>query len=383
LFIKNNQACAFDQISRIYDDNNCKSPTSLIELTKTEQQRLSKNSIHLTGLSFVKHPSHAHKLARYETIVAGSNVSFCSLKKCNPIYLGRTKKNILVITALKEEILSISPNTIIINSTTTKKSTLSGIVLLLHATQERKTTCQSSFWPQSIVTTINNCKTNILSVKNSHFGSKGHYYSFGNKAMYGMKGTDGKSSVGTYANKKARQLKHQQMINMEAGCIEKAIAKDLGKAVESLSKQIQNLQFAFAPILNIGFEMQKERGQNHLQNVPTTQSGLWQSQLCINAETSVIHTEKDCCYTLISVPNQEFDCNKTAFKFCFNEDNSISLNLVKNVSFIFSGVFLSHKQVRNNLKEKEGVSFFNLASYGNGRLYNHLCKSFERNNNNE
>ena len=36
-------------------------------------------------------------------------------------------------------------------------------------------------------------------------------------------------------------------------------------------------------------------------------SGLWQSEICINAMTRDFHTEKDITYTLISVPDQCHD----------------------------------------------------------------------------
>ena len=55
----------------------------------------------------------------------------------------------------------------------------------------------------------------------------------------------------------------------------------------------------------------------------TSENGLWQSELCVNALTRDFHTEKDISYTLISVPTQDYndkDKDKAMpkdFYFCF------------------------------------------------------------------
>ena len=52
------------------------------------------------------------------------------------------------------------------------------------------------------------------------------------------------------------------------------------------------------------------------------------------------------------------------------------------LEFLFSGKYLRYRQYCNvdSLVDKE--LFFNLASYGNKRLYDHICKSFMRNTSN-
>ena len=35
-----------------------------------------------------------------------------------------------------------------------------------------------------------------------------------------------------------------------------------------------------------------------------SEAGLWQSSVCVNCQTSILHTENDCTYTVITTPNQ-------------------------------------------------------------------------------
>ena len=55
----------------------------------------------------------------------------------------------------------------------------------------------------------------------------------------------------------------------------------------------------------------------------------------------------------------------------------------KKVTFIFNGTMLTHRQYSEDGYEdlevrKKINNFYNVACYGNQRLYNHLQKSFRR-----
>ena len=62
-----------------------------------------------------------------------------------------------------------------------------------------------------------------------------------------------------------------------------------------------------------------------------------------------------------------------------NEENTIATEMKPNLSFIFSGTFLMHRQNGNNNKKQKESEFVNLSSYGNRKLFNHTRKSFYRN----
>ena len=83
-------------------------------------------------------------------------------------------------------------------------------------------------------------------------------------------------------------------------------------------------------------------------------------------------------------PRQENVDNDYEFIFQLNEIKSIGITMHNNTNFIFSGLFLTHKQVcnrKNKSNDTEKKAFFNLASYGNARLFNHFKQSLIRNNN--
>ena len=52
------------------------------------------------------------------------------------------------------------------------------------------------------------------------------------------------------------------------------------------------------PVLNTAYKIQDEIGSVNLKEVESTAGGMWQSSICINAKTTVFHTESDCTYTL-------------------------------------------------------------------------------------
>ena len=69
-----------------------------------------------------------------------------------------------------------------------------------------------------------------------------------------------------------------------------------------------------------------------------------------------------------------------AFLFKVKDKNNISLRLAEGVSFVFSGKLLTHRQSCNFPVNMKGETFINFSSYGTNRLFSHIKKSFERNN---
>ena len=60
--------------------------------------------------------------------------------------------------------------------------------------------------------------------------------------------------------------------------------------------------------------MQKDYDQVSLKDVESSESGMWQSSMCVNVRTRLLHTEEDYTYTLCKVPSQiTNDCKKTNY----------------------------------------------------------------------
>ena len=102
--------------------------------------------------------------------------------------------------------------------------------------------------------------------------------------------------------------------------------------------------------------------------------------MCVNAETEEYHTEMDCTYTLIHVPNQKRDTGWCKYHFLFDLSTAvnISFHMVPGMSIMFSGQFATHRQSCDTINRKESDVFINFASYGNARLYRHIRNSFKR-----
>ena len=82
-----------------------------------------------------------------------------------------------------------------------------------------------------------------------------------------------------------------------------------------------------------------------------SENGIWQSCICVNAETEVFHTEQDCTYTVIWIPKQSKEIAKEVskdhncrFLFKVRDKCLIGIPLEADVTFLFSGSLLTHRQ---------------------------------------
>ena len=97
----------------------------------------------------------------------------------------------------------------------------------------------------------------------------------------------------------------------ETSCyIEDICFDEIQKGMKILGKYIRNITQLISPILDISYNMQKKYGNINFKDVQTSSIGMWQSQICVNATTLIVHTEDDCIYTFIHVPNQQFKLSK-------------------------------------------------------------------------
>ena len=197
------------------------------------------------------------------------------------------------------------------------------------------------------------------------------------------------SSVNMYATRKFKdKLKMKETIE-SANDINNKCATAITEGISCLKKIIPNISNLISPIIQVAYNMQNKIGSVNLKKITTSENGIWQSEICVNAKTNQFHTEKDVTYTFITVPQQILKSktgnlrNNTFFLFQMNEATNVSLKMIPNLSFIFSGAMLSHRQHcdknREASEEKEIELFFNIACYGNQKLFHYLQKSFQQN----
>lgn len=304
------------------------------------------------------------------------------------------KRRMVIITMDKSECDKSFQNICIVNTRfdlKRKKNKIklfkpSGIVVLMIAMEKKNTTKNDKDnklqWGRLIIEMCQRCKNNvIMSNMVNHHGSVGSIYSFGNQGVFKK---EKNSTVGPYAIMKRYDDDRQIEIENIASQIETAASGEMFAAVHNLSCVIPNLGQLLFPVLDIGHDLQKSWGDVNLKKVSKGPDSMWNMSVCVNASTADFHTEKDVSYTLIAVPKQDHSMakkmgNTYQFLFKLNENNCISFDLHPNISFCFSGTFLTHRQKGNDSKESDDNKFVNLSSYGNYRLFTHIRKSFLRN----
>ena len=386
-----NSSLLHEDIEKYYLENKAY-PHCLVQLSKKEHDDLRNNSIHVEGI-FMENGQVQYSEVTY----IGSNIK---LKKrtlniddkdinCHIINVTRLKKRVFCITTNVSNILKLQKDTIIIPSTSRYDNDMhevstakeDGIVLLFYAMVPDTYMKYSMDMDYNFAENIKKVKDNIIKSANNHYQSQGLYYSFGNKGAFKIVNN---SSVDQYAIKARAKKTHSNELNEWCSNAESVIALHLNESVNSMKRYIRNIPHLICPLLNVAYEMQKDHGCVNLKSVKTTESGMWMSSVCINARTSLFHSEEDCTYTLIKIPYQDKDMNKgnaheRMFLVRINNETMLSIPLSYNLSFLFSGNFITHRQHQSMKCYEDRSLFYNISSYGNKRLYSHLKKSFQRN----
>ena len=360
-------------------EEGCPTPHVLVELSERELKRLTKNCIHLNGLTSCK--SNGDLV--YNSVVYGDNIkkkkSHITVEGVKvPSYeisVENMKRRRFLITVSKDDAIQLFPQ--LVTSTSRYNGDPSGVVVLMTCIDRQIPKTQKT-WNHDDYKRVKKCKPNILQ-SSKHHQSSGYYSSFGNKGSYE---TVNESTVGQYTTKKHSCLSKQVIINQEATIYEKFCSNEISRSVKDLSFILPNIRSIISPVLETTFDLQIKEGKElNLKEMSSITDGCWQTSICIDAETKEFHTEHDCTYTLISIPLQKtqkciHQTIKYNFLFNLTSKQSINIALKPGISFIFSGLFLSHRQNKSKGHNTEEETFFNMASYGNKRLFNHLRKTY-------
>ena len=376
-----------NELGALFDGSTRKN-TTLIELSKQHYNKLKQYCIHVSDVRV----SEDGRFIYYNSVQYGKNISLRQLdrktkgqKKNRYINLLKSKGGYMFITGNKAECLSIAPNTHCFTPTPTENltSSLSGIVILQMAVVDQNNTYRSNFsyWDNNVYKVAKKSKPNTLK-SFDHHGSRGFNFSFGNKPLYGM--CDG-SSVGVYQNKKSTSKvpKRQCDIDMNANWIQMLCSSTIKRGIFLLSNIIPEINKLLCPIVNAAYRMQSECGNDMLTPIDNEDDGFWNAFLFVDGRTENFHTEHDCAYTLITVPKQymKTDLNlsdRPHFIFKIDEDRDLYLPLTPHLSFIYNATFLTHRQSYTPLLDDDQPRFYNISSYSNEKLFNHLRVSFNR-----
>ena len=368
-----------------FESNNA-SPHCIIELSTRLYKRMKGNIIMVHGM----HMTH-EKLIAYDRTEYGRNITHRQVNGIKVIDLSRMKYRCLLVATKKEEcvthfkdkIFVIDNNLDLKNPNTNEHATnLSGFVLLclavLKKSKMNSLLGQQIEWGRLIREMASMSKPNIMaSPSMSHNESDGWYYSFGNRGAFQKINN---SSVSQYSVKKSTNHDKQEEIKETATAIEKIISVELKCALNTISTILPNIQMLISPVLDVGYDLQHKHGDIGMK-LTSNGRGCWSSHISVNATTGLFHNEDDCTYTTISVPSQKKINRHYQFLFQFSEGNTIGIDMTQNVSFVFSGKLLTHRQssYQTGLNSNESDVFLNVSSYGPKRLFSHIRKSFERN----
>ena len=360
--------------------------TTLMELNSTQFNRLKGNCIIVSDLRINSEFNHIY----YDNVKMGNKVShtkeskkFGTSKKNEWLNVHKTKSRLVLIIAPKVEYLKHFPDAHVFgtvltyNNTKTNQSTppMSGyVILMMSSLSNRK--LNGTFTNQTYDIASRTKPNSLKSFE--HHGTKGFNYSFGNKPLYGC--VDG-SSVSTYTTKKHRNKTKQECIIQEASYVHERCANQVVEGIRSLSVIIPELKNMLCPIINAAYDMQCKQPIDLLKNEVTSDVGCWNTFLFVEGRTDNFHCEDDCAYTFITVPQQQrrlyfHPQHEPCFLFKINETQTLTLPLHNDLSFIYNASFLTHRQRYEPVANKEENMFFNISSYANAKLFNHLRKSF-------
>ena len=385
---KNNKELLEMSVVNELDNDNMKSSHTLIELSDTQWKRYENNSIVVSGL--IEDKSRKNNLhIKYKNIHVGKHlqfkkrtcVSFGKVLRSKTVLLKNTCSGYLMIVGRKDEHLEYNPNLTIIDGSSQQgaqycntKKHLSGFLIIFLGRIQRQVQISKYVWGKKETNMLKSCKPNIIQGSASHYGSSGKYYSFGARANYGK---IDQSTLTRYVAKKFKSPRRSMISQMDAKHMEYMAGKELSQSINYLSKLIPNLHLFISPTLSVVHKLQEEIGECNVVKIEGSDSGLWTTSICVTCQTEILHTEDDFTYTVISIPEQEQTAHEPFFMFELMDKYTLGIKMEAGLSFIFSGKYLTHRQVIPDSTSKQG-NFINVASYGNKRLYNHIKSTVRR-----
>ena len=297
---------------------------------KLSERDLNQNR---NNIIFVSNPIQKNNECSYGTIKYGDNINNKG-SRCNrqtkknftfKLNLERIKHNYVMICAPLVQCKMLFPNLNIITTAEINghKNHGSGWVLLMLATNNRNrnnTIDQNNKieWTNDDFKKLEGVKKNTIDKKNSHHGSTGYYFSFGNNAAYKI--ING-SSVAKYCNKKSKNEQKQVRIDDTEKEYEKRCTNEIKNAVKSFSKRLNYIKYFMPTTIDAADnKYDKLKVKSPLYKNTNIDRGCWKTVICVNAQTKELHSEQDVTYTTIAAPKQKSLQSKYSFIYLLHND---------------------------------------------------------------
>lgn len=222
--------------------------------------------------------------------------------------------------------------------------------------------CQHIMEPSIFIKQAELAKPNLekMMKKGFHHGSTGKYFCFGSRG--GIKKDNG-CSVGQYAD-------HNKTASQNCISAMDKVFKDLrAKVKENLGCDVLNIM---ATQLHATHNM-FPGANNDLKGRMKLFSGLASIFMCFDAATEQMHTEKDWTYTVVTLPQQQWNHkgseHQLTFNFSFSEKQSIQVQMVPGTIILYHGALVFHRQQHKGISnETDTPCCLNLSGYANGKL---------------
>lgn len=202
-----------------------------------------------------------------------------------------------------------------------------------------------------------------------HFGTSGYNYGFGCKGDYAPL-RDG-SSVGRYTSKKTCDdtVAGDLECNL-AHCMEEAEGafNNFMKCKGMLRRMNATVEGIVSTMHSLGAS-----GGVDFQGRTSFAAHYY----CVNSSTSVPHTEPDCSYTLLAVPNQKEERCHPAFHFEIGCDRWV-FPMKKGRVIVYCAALIRHRQVMRRNNWRDPPYSVNVAGYSNKKLGSNANRTAER-----
>ena len=159
--------------------------------------------------------------------------------------------------------------------------------------------------------------------------------------------------------------------------------EEINRATSTLQRRFRNIHLLLAPVVKTAHAIQELVGDINLKSLCTSEKGSWQFNVWVNATTALPHTERDCSYTLITVPLQHAQrkikgTHLPKFRLQLQEKHNLTLSYDYHLSFIFSGYYITHNQTAPDKSFNTNYPFINMSSYSNKNVFSHMRTSLLR-----
>ena len=381
----------------IYDSNKS-IPIASINLDTLKKRKLWENSIVLCNIDI--NPSHTQVQYASKPKYEGMNVRKLNLVdefdiddiEGNIVLLLLEKSDLLKSTSLCSQFFFVSISDNIIGSSQQDKYIL---LTIIHKMAESADVPNECKWDYEFVDKLKRLmRISVRGVPGKirkHHGSLGDYHGVGSVAKYAVDNTG--MSVGTFSTK--IPSKNTKLFFNQLEEVLKLIKQDIVFTANRLDYILPGLVNSGLSILS-AVSQKKSQLKPHLDNTHNFSFGDPSGSLsntnfstgyfCDKATTDIIHNEKDCSYTIISVPFVKDTVklsNQYYFEFWHNinskEHGCYKVKLIPGLSLYYSSFLLMHRQVSHlSLAERIKQPFWNINSYVNNRFFNNLQKSMNR-----